>query len=129
RHCAECGVQIVRDCPACGADNWVLADHCVQCGRNMDLIDEIAHRWQQTTQRRLSEQRAAARVLKAQEAQASQERMATLLKAERMRQEALTLARASQRERDRRLYVLMGVAVVIFVCVLVVALLLGFGGG
>jgi len=53
RHCAECGTQVTRDCPACGADNWTLADHCAQCGRNLDLIEQMSRRWQQTVQHRL----------------------------------------------------------------------------
>ena len=108
RHCSDCGARLVRDCPACGAVNWVLADHCVQCGRNLDLIDQMTRRWKLTTQERLAERRSTMSTLKEQEERASQERMATLLEAERIRQEALALARSSQHERDRRIYVCVG---------------------
>jgi hypothetical protein len=128
RHCSECGTQVVRDCTACGADNWVLAEHCVQCGRQMDLIERMARRWQQTTQQRLYEQRAGMIALKEQEEQASQERMAALMEAERIRQEAMALARASQRERDRQMYVVTGVAIAVLIFVVVLVLLLAPGG-
>lgn len=124
RHCSECGARLVRDCPACGAVNWTLADHCVQCGRNLDIIDQMTRRWQLSTQERLAERRANVASLKDQEERASQERMAALLEAERIRQEALALARESQRERDRRIYVALGIAVLVFVCIVGLMLLL-----
>ena len=122
RHCAECGAQLVRDCPACGADNWALAEHCVHCGRNLDLIEHMARRWQLTTQQRLDKQRASMTVLKAEEERASQERMAALMEADRIRQEAIALAQAAQRERDRRLYTatVVGLAVFITLVILIV---------
>lgn len=129
RHCSECGTRIVRDCPICGADNWVLADHCVQCGRNLDLIEQMTRRWKETTQERLYAQRAAMLSLKEQEERASQQRMAALLEAERLRQEALAQARAAQRQRERQLYVWAGVAIFVFVVVLLLMLLLTAGRG
>ncbi len=129
RHCSECGSRIVRDCPACGADNWVLADHCVQCGRNMDLIDQMARRWQKTTQDRLYEQRAAVVSLKEQEERASQARMAEFMETERRRQEALAQAQAAQRERERQLYLVGGLMVLAFVIIIILTLLLTSGGG
>jgi hypothetical protein len=129
RHCASCGAQILRDCPACGADNWILAEHCIQCGRNLDLIEQLARRWQQTTAQRLYERQAAMTSLKEREERASQERMAALAEAERIRQQALALARESQRQRDRQIYVLAGVAVLIFVIAVLLVYLLSVGGG
>jgi len=127
-HCAQCGMQIVRSCPACGADNWILADHCVQCGRNLDLIEQMVHRWQQTTEQRLHDRQAAMASLKEREERASQERMAALMEAERIRQEALALTRESQRKRERQMYVLAGVAILVFLILVVLTLLLTFGG-
>ena len=124
RHCARCGSAIVRDCTACGADNWVLAEHCVQCGRNLDLIDQMARRWQQTTQERLYERQEGMAALKAEEERASQERMAALLEAERIRQEAVALARASQRQRDRQIYTYSAIALFVFAIVVVLLILL-----
>jgi hypothetical protein len=128
RHCAACGAQILRDCPACGADNWVLADHCAQCGRDLALIERMAHRWQKTTQQRLYERQSAMLALKEREEKASQERMATLVEAERKRQEALAQARELQRQRDRQLYQFAGVAIIVFVAIVVLVLLLTSGG-
>jgi ribosomal protein L40E len=128
RHCAHCGTQILRDCPACGADNWTAAGHCVQCGRNLDLIEQLAHRWQQTTQQRLYARQAGMVALKAQEERASQQRMATFMEVERGRQEALARARAAQRERDRQLYLWLAVAAVAFLLLVVLSLVLTSGG-
>jgi predicted amidophosphoribosyltransferase len=127
RHCALCGAQILRDCPACGADNWALADHCLQCGRNLDLIERLARRWQKTTQQQLYERQAAMVSLKEQQERASQTRMASFLEAERTRQEALAQAREVQWQRDRQIYVLIGVAVFAFVVIVVLTLLLAPG--
>ncbi len=124
RHCSECGTQIVRDCPVCGADNWALADHCVQCGRNLDLIERMARRWQKTTQERLYERRNAIAALKEGEERASRERMGEFLAAEQARQAALAQARAAQRERDRRLYLVLSVAVLVFLCIMGLTFLL-----
>jgi hypothetical protein len=127
RHCAECGTLLVRDCPACGTDNWVMAEHCVQCGRNLDIIEQMARRWQKTTQQRLYDQMGSMATLKEEEERASRDRMAALLEAERVRQEALTLARESQRVRERQMYALIVAVVVVFVIIVLVTLLLTVG--
>ena len=128
RHCTECGAQIVRECPACGADNWVLAEHCIHCGRNLDLIEQMTRRWQQTTEQRLYERQAGMAALKDEEERASQERMAPLLEAEQLRQEAIALARATQQKRDQQMYVVAAVGLVSFVVIVILAVLLTSGG-
>lgn len=128
RHCSTCGTPLVRDCPVCGADNWVLADHCVQCGRNMDMLEQMSRRWQQTTQQHLAERRASMTALKEQQERASQARMATFMEAEHTRQEAIAQAREAQRERDRQLLVIAGVAIAVFVIIVILLLLLTSGG-
>jgi len=67
--------------------------------------------------------------LKEREERASQERMASLLEAERLRQEALAVARDSQRQRDRQVYLVIGVAFLAFVVVAAAVLLLSCFGG
>ena len=124
RHCEDCGAALVRDCPACGADNWALAEHCTVCGRNLDLVERLARRWQQTTQDQIYERQAAALALKEQEERASQARMAGLMDAERRRQEAVVSARAEQQQRDRQMYTLVVVAVAIFVVIVLITVLL-----
>jgi uncharacterized membrane protein YvbJ len=129
RFCAQCGNPLLRDCPVCGADNWILADHCVQCGRSLDLVEQMVQRWEQTTQQRLQDWKQKVAQVKAVEEKASEERMAPLVEAERIRQEALTLARATQRKRDRQMYVLVAVGIALFVvivlCLLLVSLIRG----
>ena len=129
RHCQECGGRLIRDCPACGADNWVLAEHCVECGRNLDLVEQMARRWQRTTQERLYERQAGMTALKEQEERASQQRMAVLLAAERERQGALARARAAQKARDRQLWTILVAAAALLVFVMVLVLVLSAVGG
>ena len=129
RHCLVCGTLATRDCPTCGADNWILAEHCVQCGRNLDLIEQVTRRWQRTVQQRLYDRQAEMISLKEREERASQERMASLMEAERIRQEALVLARESQRQRDRQVYLVIGIAFLAFFLVAVAVLLLSSLGG
>jgi hypothetical protein len=126
RYCSDCGTQIARECPACGAENWALADHCVQCGRSLDLIEHLARRWQQSTEQRLFERRTAVTRLREEEERASEQRMAAILEAERIRQEAVALAQESQQRRDQQILGVAGVALVIFV-LLIVALVLTSG--
>lgn len=128
RRCSQCGSRIIRDCPTCGWDNWVLATHCVQCGRDMELIERMTDRWQRSARQRLEERRAGMNDLKDLEERASAERMSVLMEAERVRQEALALSRASQQERDRQVYLLVGAFVVVFVVLVVVLLILSAGG-
>ena len=128
RHCARCGEPIIRDCPACGQDNWILTEHCVQCGRNLDVIERIVRRSQETTQQRLEEHRAGVAAVKDREERASQERLAEFLEIERQRQEALALARQAQRQRERQLVLWLAIAAFVLVLVVIVALLLSSGG-
>jgi hypothetical protein len=92
------------------------------------LIERMSRRWKQSTQQWLYEQRESMAALKEVEERASQQRMAALMEAERIRQEAIALARESQHQRDRQLYTMLGVAVVIFVIIVVLALTLTSGG-
>jgi hypothetical protein len=101
----------------------------VQCGRNLDLIEQVTRRWQRTVQQRLYDRQAEMISLKEREERASQERMASLMEAERIRQEALVLARESQRQRDRQVYFVIGVVFLVFVLVAVAVLLLSSSGG
>lgn len=124
RYCARCGAALIRDCPACGADNWVLADYCSRCGRDLTLIEQMSRRWQQSSRQWLRERTANMAALKEQEERASQERMAALLEAERIRQEALALARETQQKRDRQMIQLLGMAILVFLIVVVLTLVL-----
>ena len=128
RFCQKCGNPLIRDCPVCGADNWILAQHCIQCGRSLDLIEQMARRWQLTTQHRLQEWKGEIAQVKAGEEKASEERMAMLMEAERIRQEALALARATQRKRDQQLYGWLVIAVAAFLVLVVFFLVLSWIG-
>jgi hypothetical protein len=129
RQCQARSAPLVRDCPACGADNWVQADHCTECGRNLDLIGLMARRLQLSTQQRLQERQAAMADLKEDEEQASQRRMAVFLDMERDRQEALAQAAALRARRDKQILILVGVALGALVFVLVLAAILSIVAG
>jgi len=126
RFCERCGIPLMRDCPVCGADNWILAEHCSQCGRSLDLIEQMARRWQLTTQARLQEWKGQVAQVKAQEQKASEARMGPLMEAERIRQEALALARAAQRKRDQQIYLWLVITVAVFIFVAVLFLILSW---
>jgi uncharacterized membrane protein YvbJ len=129
RHCGQCGEPIIRTCPACGRDNWILAEHCVQCGRNLDVIERIARRWQETTQQPLEDHRAGVAAVKDREERASQERLAEFLEIERRRQEALAQARQVQRKQEQQIWWWVGAALFVALVVVILALLLSGGGG
>ena len=123
RFCERCGSPLVRDCPVCGADNWILTEHCAQCGRSLDLIEKMARRWQLTTQHRLEERKGEIAQVKAAEEEASEGRMAALMEAERVRQDALAQARSNERKRDQQIYmwlVIIGAAFVLLVVLLMI---------
>ena len=129
RHCANCGARIVRDCPACGADNWAVSEFCDQYGRNLDNIERMTQRWQKTTQDHLAERRAAAGALKESEERASQQRMAAMAEAERQRQEALARAEAERQARERRAVLALMIAIgALFAVTVLVALVVELAG-
>ncbi len=128
RFCEQCGNPLVRDCPVCGADNWILAEHCVQCGRSLDLIEQMARRWQVTTQSRLQDWQGEVAQVKAEAEKASEERMAALMEAEQLRQEALALARATQRNRDQQIYTWLVIILGVFLIIVVLSLILSWIG-
>jgi hypothetical protein len=128
RHCQQCGAQIRRECPACGVENSTAASNCVHCGRNLDLIEQMTRRWQLTTQQRLYDQMAGMASLKEEEVRASQERMAAFQEAERIRQEALALSRATRLKQDRQIFRWVVAGIVAFIFLVVVVMLLTAGG-
>lgn len=128
RHCSLCGTRIVRECPVCGTGNWVLSDHCIQCGRNLNFIEELVRRWQVTTQQRLQERRQVVVSIKESEEQASQARMEAIMEAERQRQVALAAEREYQRQRDRQLLMTIGLVAIGFVMIVLLVLLVTSAG-
>jgi hypothetical protein len=129
RHCEQCGAQITRDCPACGMENSTAASNCIHCGRNLDLIEQMTRRWQLTTQQRLYDQMAEMAALKEEQVRASEERMAAFLEAERIRQDALALARATRLEQDRQIFRWVVAGAVVFIIVVLVVLFFAARGG
>lgn len=92
-----------RTCPNCGAVNPPEAEHCVHCGRVLDLVGFILpSRLQTTTRERLEQIRAAATRLKEESEAASQERLRHW-RAEEERRRALAAAQAERDRQERRL--------------------------
>lgn len=131
--CDYCGtvflVQPIR-CPACGWENPRRSELCANCGEPLTMVAQVLTR-QGTTGMPiwLGRVRNRAGDLKAQEARASEKRMERLMEIDRRRQleDARQLAR--QRANDRRMVLVVGLALGVFgIVVLVLALLSAQGG-
>src|SRR5574341_914249 len=122
--CKACGTKLRRTCPACGAENWAGANYCVTCGRNLDVIGALADRHVEGFKGTLQRQRELANLIKAEEEEASQRRMAGLWEVEKRRQEILAQQKAEQKRQQNALLaaVLVGAAVIVLAVGALVAL-------
>ena len=124
RQCSICGTELVRECTACGADNWVLATYCSQCGRNLGIIERLARRSQQTTQDRLYQRKATMTSLKEREEWASQMRMSSIMDLERLKLESLASASAAKEGSGQLiLHILAVIAALLFIAAILGLLL------
>ena len=128
RSCGRCGAQIVRVCPFCKQENWAGNESCIGCGRTLDLLEIMIQPASRDTRARLEAQQRQARLLKAQEEQASEARMARLWETERQRVEAIARDTAEKQRRER--LVLAGIVFLIaFIVLLVIGVLVVSGLG
>jgi hypothetical protein len=119
--CEGCRQALWRRCPACGARNWTGADTCRACAQPLDVTTRTGTRAGESTASRLNAQAREAQSFKTIEAADSQRRMAGLQAIEDRRQAGL---RESQKRRDAQQRVLLwsiGLIVVGFVAVVVLA--------
>lgn len=122
--CAYCGTTYEitgRTCSNCGAINPPEAEHCIRCGRVLDLVGFILQsRLQTTTRERLEQVRAEAARLKEESEAASQKRLREWWALEEERRRALA---AAQAERDRQERMLLTGALV-FAAVVILGILI-----
>ncbi|MEP7357698.1 MAG: hypothetical protein ABI847_10695 [Anaerolineales bacterium] len=121
-NCAGCGQALWRRCPACGTRNWAGADDCRECAQPLDVTTRTGTRASQTTAGRLGAQAREARTFKAIEAADSQRRMAELEAIEARRQAGLREAQQRRDAQQRVMLISVGLLVVGFVVVVVLAL-------
>jgi hypothetical protein len=124
--CTNCRQTLERPCPQCGTRNWAGAQMCQACGTSLDAISQLSGRsWTDPAQRFNEQQRNAGR-LKAQAAQAGDQRLAELNAMEARRLANLAAARQKQAAEQRVL--MLGTAAVVLIIVLVVLLSVIFAG-
>jgi predicted amidophosphoribosyltransferase len=121
-YCTQCGTAISRLCPACGTRNWANAEICEHCGRRLDVIENMAARWHQSTQRRLQEQMAEAPALKRREEESARTRSAALWESEDRRQQTLRQAQAARDVQEQRLMTVAVIALLVFIAIVVVVI-------
>lgn len=78
QYCLQCDAMLERKCSHCGESNWSGAAECVECGRPLDLVDQVITRQTADFGRTLEERRAQAASIKAQTEASSRERLAAL---------------------------------------------------
>lgn len=120
RYCPSCGADLVRECPACGADNPHSARRCTACGQELEILEALFARATVATADWLQQQRDEAPAIKAQQAAASQARLAKMWATEEHRREELARAQA---ERDRQQEIIV-TATVVIVTLLIIATLI-----
>jgi len=125
--CRQCGA-LFKDspvpCPACGSEVEANADECAACGAPLGVTAQIlAQRAGQASTLWLERTRAQAPALKASGAEGSRERLETLVKIDRRREQQWAKQIAARAVEDRRSLGLLAAALGIFVVVLGIALL------
>lgn len=118
--CSQCSAALTRICRKCTTINWAGDEYCRQCGNAMDILDFVAGNHAMRTADRLLEQRQRARELQEAEELASDRRMAELMAIENARQAEVRRRIQKQRQQERKLFILMGLAIGLFVLVLIV---------
>jgi uncharacterized protein YbaR (Trm112 family) len=117
--CGQCGTALTRICRKCNTVNWTGDEYCRQCNNAMDILDLIAGNYAMKTSDRLLEQRHRAREIQEIEELASSHRMEELMAIESARQAEVRRRIQRQKQQERKLFILMGLAIGLFVIVLV----------
>ena len=131
--CDYCGTVLLAQpvrCPACGWENAQAADVCINCGEPLTVVARVLTRqgtvgppfW-------LGRVRSRAGDLKEQEARASELRMEQLRDVDRRRHLDDARALARQREADRRMVLVVGLAVGMLGLIVVTLVVLRALGG
>jgi predicted amidophosphoribosyltransferase len=126
--CPACGVRFSADgilCPGCGASNAFHLDRCKYCGEPLTSFGRALSR--QGAGRRpykLDQVRLTSARIRAQEEQASQERLGALEEIDNLRIQQEAKAAQAAAARDRKLFRVVFVASGIFLILVVLIVLL-----
>jgi len=113
--CKQCGEKIKRTCAACAAENWAGAEHCSACGRDLDVISNMANRTREGFAEHLEQQRKMAPTIKANQEAESQKRLATMWEKERERTDELQTQLERKRVENKAIMTVLYVSGAIFV--------------
>jgi uncharacterized protein YbaR (Trm112 family) len=116
--CSQCSTALKRICRKCTTVNWAGDEYCIQCNNAMDILDFIAGNHGMKTADRLLEQRHRAKQIQEIEELASNKRMEELMAIENARQAQVRQRIKAQKSQERKLFVLMGLAIGFFVLIL-----------
>lgn len=117
--CGQCGTALSRICRKCQTRNWAGDEYCRQCHEAMDILDFVAGNYAMKTSDRLLEQRHRAREIQEVEELASNRRMEELMAIENARQAEVRRRLQRQKQQERKLFVLMGLGITLFLIVLI----------
>ena len=112
-------------CPECQTANPVDARECSQCGYRFDVVGQILAREQLRSEDRFTRRARDVPELKAQQADASRQRMVQFWAEDQQRRAALAAQQRKQKVQERRL--MIG-AVILLVVVLTVVLVIAVRG-
>ncbi|HRQ37170.1 MAG TPA: zinc ribbon domain-containing protein [Chloroflexota bacterium] len=118
--CGDCGAPLTRVCQKCRTANWAGDEYCKQCGTAMDILELLKVNYAQTTADRVQAHQEWSKEIKAQEEADSQRRMAQLVAQEQVRLEELARRRAAHKQKDRQLFLLIGLFTILVIILLAV---------
>lgn len=113
--CKQCGEKIKRTCAACTTENWAGAEYCSACGRDLDVISNMANRTREGFAEHLEQQRKMAPTIKADQEAESQKRLATMWEKERERTDELQKQLERKRAENKAMMTVLYVSGAIFV--------------
>ncbi|MFZ0548472.1 MAG: zinc ribbon domain-containing protein [Candidatus Promineifilaceae bacterium] len=117
--CGHCGTALTRICRKCNTKNWAGDEYCRECGNAMDILDFISGNYATKTADRLLEQRQRAKAIQEIEEQDSNRRMGELMAIEEARQAEIRRRIQHQKQQERKMFILMGLAIGLFLIILI----------
>ena len=123
RACTQCETPILRVCTNCHRENWGGLEHCLYCGKTLDILEAMTGSRTRDTRSRLHAQQHEAALLKAKEDADAQARMDHFWDLERQRQEKLARRRSDQQQQQRRFVAILMLAAAGMICLLVAIVL------
>jgi hypothetical protein len=119
--CARCDTGLTVECPGCGRINWSGAERCDGCQRELDTLGHAFRPIDASVQMRREDFNRRVPVLREQEELKSRQRMEMLRDADRRRMQREAEREAQSKLRERRIIRGVGIAVVAFFIIVVLA--------